>query len=239
MRPRILITGGARGFGRIFAEEMCRAGAAVVITGRDSRSLRQARDELLELCADVAAVTADSTDRASVEAAVDAAEAVFGPLDVLVNNAGVTGPIGPAWEIGQDDWWRAVEVNLRGTALMTAAVLARMVPRKRGRIVNTLSHTGKDRSCHATAYAVSKAAVTELTEQLASETRGHGVTVLSYHPVLMDLGTAVAERGTPAAEAASVLRRIVEGKADHRSGEHLTDGDALVRTTWEPMPLSW
>ncbi|WP_045316378.1 SDR family NAD(P)-dependent oxidoreductase [Lentzea aerocolonigenes] len=262
MRPRILITGGAGGFGRVFAEEMCRAGAAVVITGRNSTSLQQARHELLDLCADVAAVTADSTDQASAEAAVDAAEAAFGPLDVLVNNAGVTGPTGPAWEIGQDDWWRAVEVNLRGTALMTAAVLTRMLPRKRGRIVNIVCHTGKDRLHHATACSVSRAAVIKLTEGLASETRGHGVTVLSYHPGLVDLATAVAGsasagsarersiaawgdgeraagRGTPAAEAASVLRRIVEGKADHRSGEHLTVEDPLVRTAWEPMPLSW
>ncbi|WP_082373258.1 SDR family NAD(P)-dependent oxidoreductase [Nocardia sp. NRRL S-836] len=219
---RVLITGGATGFGRVLAEELCRAGAAVVITGPDSAALRQVRGELLA----VAAVTVDCTDPASVEAAVAAAEAAFGPLDVLVNNVGVTGA---AWEIGQDDWWRAVEVDLRGTALTTAAVLRRMVPRKRGRIVNVVSHRGEDGSYHATASSVSAAAVVKLTEGLAAEHRGHGVTVLS----------CAAGRGTPAAEAASVLRRVVEGAADHRSGEHLTVEDPLVRTTWEPMPLSW
>ncbi|MGZ3146381.1 SDR family NAD(P)-dependent oxidoreductase [Lentzea chajnantorensis] len=228
MRPGVLVTGGATGFGRVFAEEMCRAGAAVVITGRDSGALRQARDELPGVCA----VTMDSTDRASVEAAVTAAEAASGPLDALVHVVDVAGPVGPAWEVDQDDWWRAVEVALRGTAVTTAAVLARMVPRKHGRIVTVVSHATGAR---ATACSVAKAAVVGLTEGLAAETREHGVTVLSYHPGPVDPGAA----GPAAAEAAAVLRRIVEGTADHRSGEHLTAEDPLVRTAWEPMPLSW
>ncbi|WP_434447475.1 SDR family NAD(P)-dependent oxidoreductase [Lentzea sp. E54] len=140
---------------------MCRAGAAVVITGRDPGSLRQARDELLDLRAGVCAMTMDSTDQASVEAAVVAVETAFGPLDALVNIADVACPTGPVWEVDQDDWWRAVEVNLRGTALTIAAVLARMVPRKKGRIVTVVSHAGGDR---ATACSVAKAAVIELTE---------------------------------------------------------------------------
>ncbi|WP_434445414.1 SDR family NAD(P)-dependent oxidoreductase [Lentzea sp. E54] len=252
-RLRVLITGGAKGLGRSFAEELGRAGAFVVITGRDRQALLAARDEMRAEGIVVDAVAADSTDRAAVTSAVEHVERSAGGLDVLVNNAGLAGPIGNTWEVDDDEWWQAMEVNVRGTMLTSTAALPHMVRRGAGRIINIVSHAGVYRWPRATAYSVSKAAVIKLTENLAAETREHGVTVLSYHPGLVEAGITLsslaraeaggnpwekriaawyevertAGRTTPIARAAAVLRRLAEGAADHRSGEYITVEDVL------------
>ncbi len=251
--PIILITGGAKGLGRAFAEELGRSGAVVVITGRDQTALLAARDELRAANIVADAVVADATDKAAASAVVEHVEGTFGSLDVLVNNAGLAGPVGPTWELDEGEWWEAMEVNLRGTMVMSSAALMYMVRRQNGRIINIVSHAGVYRWPYATAYSVSKAAVIKLTENLAAETRRLGVTVLSYHPGLVDIGITLAgaekaaasgnpweqriaswiegERAagrlTPVAQATAVLRRLTEGAADHRSGEYITFEDEL------------
>jgi NAD(P)-dependent dehydrogenase (short-subunit alcohol dehydrogenase family) len=115
-------------------------------------------------------------------AAVDKLRHDLGPIDLLVNNAGISGPTGPAWEVPEQDWWSSVEVNLRSVELCSRLVLPEMVDRGRGRIVNVTSQAGAFRWPLASAYSVSKAAVIKFTENLGVETRRHGISVFSVHP---------------------------------------------------------
>jgi NAD(P)-dependent dehydrogenase (short-subunit alcohol dehydrogenase family) len=164
----------------------------------------------------------DVTDREAVERAVAVVERELGPIDVLVNNAGVWGPIAPVWEVDPEEWWRAMEVNVRGSFLCSRAVLAGMVARRRGRIVNIASHAGVHRWPTVSAYAISKAAIIKLTENLAAEAKRFGVSVFTVHPGLVTTGltddaVALARRVDPASHqgraAAWVLDEVAAGRA--------------------------
>ncbi|SEG89409.1 NADP-dependent 3-hydroxy acid dehydrogenase YdfG [Nonomuraea solani] len=252
-----LITGGGRGLGRCFAEALADAGANVVLTGRDPRTLGEAETRLRARGASVVAVQADLTRAHAMRRAVAEATAAFGAIDVLVNNAGVAGPHGPAWEGDAIEWWHALEVNLHGTVRACRAVLPSMIERRRGRVLNIVSAAGRHRWPHASAYSVSKAAVIKLTENLAAELRPHGVSAFSFDPGLVDLGMTRdhleqgriddrwsdqilewvrdqrrAGRFTPPERAASALVRLASGSADPLSGRYLTsddDIDSLLR----------
>ena len=127
-------------------------------------------------------MTADVTDPDAIAAAVQQVSGQLGPIDVLVNNAGVTGPAGALWEVDPGDWWQTMEVNLRSVLTCTQLVLPSMIARRHGRIVNITSHASAYRWPLVSAYAVSKAAGIKLTENLAVELQGTGVTVFSAHP---------------------------------------------------------
>jgi NAD(P)-dependent dehydrogenase (short-subunit alcohol dehydrogenase family) len=206
-----------------------------------------------------AAACADLSDPGSAATAVDKLRHELGPVDLLVNNAGVTGPIGPAWEVSEQDWWHAVEVNLRGVTLCSQLVLPKMVARHRGRIVNLTSQAGVFRWPMVSAYSVSKAAVIKLTENLSYETRRYGIGVFSVHPGILPIGLSelalastapsdsplgrmrewvgneLAEgRGAQPDQVAGLLLRIATGELDQLSGRHLSvhdDLDAVLART--------
>jgi NAD(P)-dependent dehydrogenase (short-subunit alcohol dehydrogenase family) len=248
----VLVTGGAKGLGRAFCRRLGRAGANVVISGRDQAALDQTGDALRAEGISVQTVVADVTDLKAMRRAVASAVDAFGGLDVLVNNAGTPGPIGPAWEVDADGWWQTVEVNLRGTMLSSTAALEVMAARRHGRIINVVSHAGAHRWPFFSAYAVSKGAVIKLTDNLAAELRQHNVAVLSFHPGLLDLGMTKAgdeadNSGNPWAQrvvdwvqgqraegrfaeverATGMLLHLAAGGADERSGGYLTVDDEL------------
>src|SRR5204863_1245162 len=112
----------------------------------------------------------------------------IGPVDVLVNNAGIVGPIGSLWDVDLSAWWQAMDVNVRGLVLCTQLVLPAMVARRRGRVINLTSQAGAHRWPLVSAYSVSKAAVVKLSENLAHETARYGIAVLSVHPGLLAVG---------------------------------------------------
>ena len=116
------------------------------------------------------AAMADVTDASDLRKAIGVIRRALGPIDLLVNNAGIVGPIGPLWEVDADDWWATFDVNLRGIVLASQLVLPEMVAMQRGRIINMSSQAGVHRWPLVSAYSVSKAAVTKLTENLAHET---------------------------------------------------------------------
>ena len=134
-----IVTGGSRGIGREIALTLAREGAAVAISARPTAELDRTLGELRAIHDRVVAVSCDVTDRAAVNDMVSRVEQQLGPIDFLVNNAGSAGVIGPIWETDPDDWWREVEVNLRGPLLCARAVLPGMITRGRGRIVNMAS----------------------------------------------------------------------------------------------------
>lgn len=254
-----LVTGGGRGVGRVLARALAGAGAAVGLLARSSDQLTESV-RLIEAAGGVAtAASANLSDPESATTAVDKLRHELGPVDLLVNNAGVSGPVGLAWDVLEEDWWRTVEINLRSVTLCSRMVLPEMVTRRRGRIVNVTSQAGVFRWPLASAYSVSKAAVTKFTENLAYETRRYGISVFSVHPGILPLGlsepalasTAPADspqgrmrewvrqelaagRGAEPRQVVELLMRIANGDLDRLSGRHLSvhdDLDTLVSRT--------
>jgi NAD(P)-dependent dehydrogenase (short-subunit alcohol dehydrogenase family) len=180
-----VITGANRGLGRAIAEHFVRAGASVVLVARGERLLAETQDELRTLARPgqgVHAWPADVSDRASVAAAVEHARHVLNDITVLVNNAGVYGPMGRVEDADWDAWVRAVEINLFGTVLMCRAVIPLMRSRGYGKIINLSGGGATAPLPRFSAYAAAKAAVVRLTETLAEELRDASVDVNAIAP---------------------------------------------------------
>jgi NAD(P)-dependent dehydrogenase (short-subunit alcohol dehydrogenase family) len=175
-----IVTGGGRGLGRVYAQALASAGAKVAVLARSADELAETVSLVQESGRTARAFPLDVTDPTAVRAAVAEIERSFGPVNLLVNNAGSIGPIGPFWEIEFDAWWRAMDVNLRGALLCAHAVLPGMVTRRRGRIVNVV--TAAAPFAYLSSYISSKSALVRAAECLAAETRPHGVSVFSILP---------------------------------------------------------
>jgi NAD(P)-dependent dehydrogenase (short-subunit alcohol dehydrogenase family) len=186
----VLITGGGRGIGRLYAERLASEGAVMVLVARSADELKEAAGRIKASGGTVETFVADVTDRIAVQRLVASIEADIGPIDVLINNAGVRGPIGNAWECDWDAWWHAIEVNLGGAVAFSHAVLSKMAERRRGRIVNIVSEAGTFRWPTVSAYSVSKAALIKFSENLAVECGGFLLSVFAYHPGFLPLGLA-------------------------------------------------
>ena len=208
-----LVTGGARGIGRAIALALAREGAAVAIAARSADELDRTLDELRAVHDRAIAVQADITDRAAVDRMVAQTQALLGPIDFLVNNAGSAGVIGPVWETDPDDWWREVEVNLRGPLLCARAVLPGMIARRRGRIVNMASGVGLTPFPYTSAYACSKVALIRLTDSLQEATAPHGVMVFATSPGRVR--TAMVEGMETSEAARRWIPRVVPGHPDY------------------------
>jgi NAD(P)-dependent dehydrogenase (short-subunit alcohol dehydrogenase family) len=217
-----LVTGGGRGVGRLVGQALAGAGMAVGLVARSEDELAETV-ALIEAAGGVAAsATADVSDERAAATAITKLRHELGPVDLLINNAGIVGPVGPAWEVDPDTWWRTMEVNLRGTLLFTRLVLSEMVGRRRGRIVNLSSHAGVFRWPLVSAYSVSKAAVAKFTENLARETHRHGISVFSVHPGLLPIGLAepaLATSSPPDSHEARVHAWIRQELAEGRGAE--------------------
>ena len=190
-----LVTGAGRGIGRAIALALGDAGAAVAVCARSEDEVTDVAGEIEGRGGHALAIRCDVTDRQQVESMVAAAEDAIGPVDLLVNNVGRFGPVGPLAATDPDNWWQTLEVNLRGPLYCTRAVLPGMLTRCHGRIVNVSSGVGFAAIPMLSAYVVSKTALYRLSENLAAETRGHGVTVLAIDPGLVR--TAISESAFP------------------------------------------
>lgn len=175
------VTGGGRGLGRAYATALAEASARVLITGRNEATLRETAGQLCAGGGDVTWAVADVLDPTATMEVVSS----FGYVDVLVANAGVPGPTGPTWTLEGDEWWRTLEVNLRGTAISAHAVLPGMVARGRGLVIAVVSNAGRHRWPTASAYSVSKAAQIMLIENLDGELRDTGVGAVCIDPGLV------------------------------------------------------
>ena len=190
-------------------------GTRMALLARSAEGLAETLGLVREAGGEAATFTVDVTDDHSVAAAVRDAEESLGPVEVLVNNAGLGGPVGEMWEVDPGEWWDTVDVNLRGTYTCSRAVLPGMVRRQRGRIINVVSKAGAHRWPYFTAYAVSKAAVIKLTESLAAETRAAGVAVLAAHPGLVRAGlTDAALADGPRQPEGSLPHRCRRGSSN-------------------------
>jgi 2-dehydro-3-deoxy-L-rhamnonate dehydrogenase (NAD+) len=159
-----VVTGGASGLGFAIAERLARSGANVVIWDIDDEAARAAAKKLGGF-----AIAADVGDLAAVTHAVGKTLGLVPAIDVLVNNAGITGPNVKLWEYPAQDWRQVFAVNVDGTFHCCRAVVPHMRERNYGRIVNIASVAGKEGNPNASAYSASKAAVIALTKSLGKE----------------------------------------------------------------------
>jgi 3-oxoacyl-[acyl-carrier protein] reductase len=164
----VVITGGARGIGHAVAERALRSGAAVSVWDLDSERLDRAVAELAS-AGTVAGLIVELRDGASILNATDATLRAHGRIDVLINNAGITGGNGVTWELDPDVWRDVLDVNLTGAFLTCRAIVPHMLARGYGRIVNVASIAGKEGNPNASHYSASKAGLMALTKSLAKE----------------------------------------------------------------------
>lgn len=188
----VLVTGASRGLGQAFAVGLAHAGMSVGITARTVEGLKQTLHAIEDAGGKALAVQADIADRSAVAKVIREVEEQLGPIDLLLNNAGVSEPFGPTWETDPDEWWRCQEINVRGTFLCCHEVLRRMVPRQHGRIINVASGVGTRPVAYMSAYGTSKTSIIRLSEVLAAETQPFGISVFSISPG--SVRTAMAEQ---------------------------------------------
>jgi NAD(P)-dependent dehydrogenase (short-subunit alcohol dehydrogenase family) len=188
-----IVTGGGRGIGRAIAQALARMRAAVTVTARSREQLTETVALIGAAGGYAIAVPADVTDQDAVERMVAATAQQLGPVDLLVNNAGVPGAIGPLWEVDPEAWWSGMAVHLRGTFLCTRAVLAGMLPRRRGRIINVVGGGVKGPHPYLSSYGCAKTAIVRLTDTLAVETQAYNIAIFALHPGLVR--TALTEEG--------------------------------------------
>lgn len=179
-----LITGGGRGIGRAVALAFAAEGARVAVTARTEAELAGVVRGITNQGGRAAALPADLADRASLLEVAGRAAAVLGPIDVLVNNAGVGSSANPRPAVDFDDdfWELSLRLNLTAPYLLSKAVLPGMLQRRWGRILNVASIAGKMPVPHAAAYVASKHGLLGLTRTLALEVAAQGVTVNAICP---------------------------------------------------------
>ena len=184
----VLITGGSRGLGLVLARQLAGAGARLSICSRDPNELTRAVPDLAERGARVVAVECDVTDRGRVREFVAVARQRNGPIDVLINNAGVI-RVGPVEEMREEDFEQSLRTHFWGPLYTTLEVLPEMKARRSGRIVNIASFGGKVAVPHLLPYSVGKFALVGFSDGLRAEVAQHGVVVTTVCPGLMRIGS--------------------------------------------------
>ncbi|HEY3050921.1 MAG TPA: SDR family oxidoreductase [Gaiellaceae bacterium] len=214
-----LVTGGGRGIGANIARELADAGARVAVSARTKNEVEGVAAEIGGL-----AIVADVSKREDVERMVGEVEAMLGPIDLLVANAGIGGPDGATWEIDPADWWRVFEINVLGVHLCCRTVIPGMLDRSSGRIVITASGAAYLPGSRSTAYPTSKAAVARYGETLANELRGQ-IPVFFFSPGLVqtEMTRPLGEDmpWTPPELAPQLVRVLASGRADTLAGRYI------------------
>jgi NAD(P)-dependent dehydrogenase (short-subunit alcohol dehydrogenase family) len=205
----VAITGGARGIGRATAAALITQGAKVAIGDIEAPLAERTAEEL---GAGTIGLPLDVTDRASFDAFLTEVESRLGPLDVLINNAGIM-PIGPFVEETDATAHRMIDINLHGVIYGSKLALERFLPRSRGHLVNIASVAGKAGFPGGATYCASKHAVVGLTEAIRAEVRDTDIWTTLVMPVVVhtELGSGLPEtRGFRAVEPEEVAAAIVE-----------------------------
>lgn len=181
MEKTVVITGATSGFGAACARAFANLGCRLVLTGRRSELLEQARKELSALCP-VHTITLDVRDRQAVEAAFAALPPEFAAVDLLVNNAGLALGLEPAQRASLDDWDTMVDTNVKGVMYCTRALLPGMVERNRGQVVNIGSVAGSWPYPGGNVYGATKAFVEQFSRNLRADLLGTAVRVTNIAP---------------------------------------------------------
>jgi len=181
----VIVTGAASGIGLATAQRFARDGAKVALWDINEEGAKRAAAELNAAGAKAIASRVDVSNRAQVNAAVERVHAEFGPVQILVNNAGIT-YFQPFMEMNEESWDRVMSINLKSMLVCTQAVLPDMLAAKWGRIINVSSSIAQTGSANMTAYAASKGGVIAFTKSLAQELVRTGITVNNVPPGFVD-----------------------------------------------------
>lgn len=248
-----IVTGGGRGIGQAIALALAAEGMAVAVAARTDAQLAESVAQIEAQGGRALAVAVDITDQAGIGRMLSQVEATLGPVDLLVNNAGIAGQSGPVHLTDAEMWWRVLEVNLRGAMLCSQAVLPGMIARGHGRIVNISSAASALPWTNVSAYAISKSALNRLSEIMALEVAAHNIAVFAVGPGLVqtamtDLASSpewsqwddlipryFAEgRASPPEAAAQLVVTLASGQADTLSGRYISihhDLEAMLSQT--------
>jgi NAD(P)-dependent dehydrogenase (short-subunit alcohol dehydrogenase family) len=231
-----LVTGGGRGIGLNVARELASGGARVAVSGRTPEQIESAAREIGGV-----PVVGDVSVESHVDRMVAETERAFGPIDLLVANAGISGSDDRTAESSPERWWHVFEVNVLGPYLCCRAVLPSMLERGEGRIVivgSGASYLPVQGTGLGGNYGASKAAVGRFGEYLAAEVRPRGVAVFVISPGLVQTEMTSLAAGpdtpwTPPELAPRLIRVLASGRADRLAGRYLhaehDDVEVLIR----------
>jgi NAD(P)-dependent dehydrogenase (short-subunit alcohol dehydrogenase family) len=215
LQGRAFVTGGGRGIGESVARELADAGMEVAVSGRTAEQVQAVADAI-----GGRALVGDVSRREDVERWF----AELGPIDLLVANAGTSGPEGTAWELEPSDWWQTFEVNVLGVHLCCSAAIPAMLEQRAGRIVIVGSGSAYLPGQSDTAYTSSKAAVCRYGETLANALGGRiPVFVISPGMVRTEMTADFPEDApwTPPECAPRLVRALASGEFDALSGRYI------------------
>jgi NAD(P)-dependent dehydrogenase (short-subunit alcohol dehydrogenase family) len=231
------ITGGGRGIGRAIAEALAREGARVAVGDLDHASAKRTADELGE---PAIGLPVDVTDHAGLIAFLDEVEARLGPIDVLVNNAGIM-PVTPLAEESGESIARQLDLNLRAVIHGTQEAMRRMVPRRTGHIVNVASVAGRLGTPNLATYSATKHGVVGLSEAVRAELRGTGVEICVVMPAIVntELTTGLAEARVKRIEPEEVAAEVVNALKKPRFDVFVPRSTGPLLELTMPLPRRW
>jgi len=249
-----IITGSSIGIGKAIAIAYAKEGARLVLTSRTKSELELTKQEIANISnTKVEILSADVSDSEAVAALVNFTLKKFGNIDILVNCAGIYGPIGLVTEIDSTKWLETVKINLFGTFLCMQAVLPVMMRNKKGKIVNMSGGGGASPLPRFSAYGTSKAGVIRLTETVANEVKDYQIDINAIAPGavntrLLDEALAAGESagkdmlaksikqkqegGVPPEKVAELAVFLASAKSDGISGRLIS----LLWDDWQKMP---
>jgi NAD(P)-dependent dehydrogenase (short-subunit alcohol dehydrogenase family) len=233
----VAITGGARGIGKATATALVRKGCRVAIGDLD---LELAEKTAGELGGGTVALPLDVTDRGSFAAFLDAAERELGPLDVIVNNAGIM-PVTPFAEESDASLKRQLDINVYGVIVGMQLAIARFQPRGHGHIVNLASQAGKGGFPGIATYSGTKHAVVGISEAARAELRGSGIEIACVMPTVVntELTAGVGQRLIRPVEASDVANEIVDALEVPRFDVWVPRVNGALFKVIANLPRSW
>jgi NAD(P)-dependent dehydrogenase (short-subunit alcohol dehydrogenase family) len=250
-----IITGASLGLGAEIAAQFAAEGCTLMLCARNASDLEAQRAKLAAACPDahVVAHRADVAKEADVDALFAAATKAFGKLDIVVNNAGVYGPMGSIDTVDWNDWVQAITINLNGLVYCCRKAVEAFKPHRYGKIINLSGGGATNPLPGISAYAASKAAVVRFTETLALEVKEFGIDVNAVAPGALAtrltdqliaagperVGANLHERmsklakegGTPLGVGASLCVYLASAESDGLTGR-------LLAAQWDPWPFS-
>jgi NAD(P)-dependent dehydrogenase (short-subunit alcohol dehydrogenase family) len=233
----VAITGGARGIGKATATALVRKGCRVAIGDLD---LQLAERTATGLGGGTVALPLDVTDRGSFEAFLEETERQLGPIDAVINNAGIM-PVTPFVEESEASVRRQIDINLHGVLTGTQLAIRRLQPRGSGYIVNIASQAGKAGIPGIATYSGTKHAVVGLSEAVRAELRGSGVEVLCVMPTVVntELTSGVGQRMVKPVEAEDVAKEIVEAMEVPRFDVFVPRSNGALYRFLTLLPRGW
>ena len=174
-----VITGGGQGFGLDIAKRFLDSGARVIIWDIDEQLLKSTFSEVNN--ENLSYNVVDVSNYSQIEQNINQITSKTN-IDILINNAGITGPTAPLWEYNVDEWNKIVQINLMGTFNCCRAIVPNMIKNNYGRIVNVASVAGKDGNANASAYSYGKAGAIGLTKSLGKELANYNIAVNAVTP---------------------------------------------------------